>query len=154
MRMAASSQQTSFTDGRSPVVLPPEQHPVLPRSDADQRARGDIKHQREGKPCIINPEPLATLPADSTPCFRVAGAGNEVRYQPGMVDDAGSLVEDRYVVDGQTVRPTRATRLSFVPAALGWIPANLVGWTAFRLLRFLLGLLSRFLPPGKSRGDP
>jgi hypothetical protein len=120
--------------GRSPVLLPPDQRPVLPRSDAATSARGSM-YKREGKTCFFNPEPRTTLGEGLIPCYRVDGVGNRVEYQPGGVDDAGSLYQDVYVVDGQTVLPKRSTRLGFVEAALGWVPANLAGLIALRVAR-------------------
>ena len=77
----------------------------------------------------------------SIDCYRIKGGRPEVSYHPGGVDDAGSLYEDIYVVDGQVVTPRRTVRLGFFDSLLGWVPAAVVAAVVFRLMRAIFARL-------------
>jgi hypothetical protein len=94
-----------------------------------------------------NPEWTPRMQPSITDCYRIEGvrrsAGpTEVNYQPGGVDDAGSLYKDIYVVDGQVVTPRRTIRLGFFEALLGWVPAAVVAAVVFRVMRAIFARLS------------
>jgi hypothetical protein len=134
--------------GRAPVPLPADVVPVLGGSDDASIASGRAPDPATGqpRPCRLwNPtEPYSRGRPDA--CYRLSGRGGQLTYRPGLVDDAGSLYEDRYRVEGRVVTPESTRRLGFFDAAFGWVGANVVGGLAALVARALRALLRRAVP--------
>jgi hypothetical protein len=133
--------------GRDPFTLPPDVVPVID-SEARWIASGQIPDPATGqkRTCNLwNPTDPAHRARPDT-CYRLSGGIGLLQYRPGLVDDAGSLFEDRYRVDGQVVTPESTKRLTFGSTLFGWIAANIAGALAALIARGLRGLLQHALP--------
>ena len=140
--------------GRAPATLPADVVPVI-TSEAVWIASGQIPDPATGqkRACAVWNPTDAAVRARPDACYRLwAGRDGVVIYRPGNVDDAGSLFEDRYRVDGRVITPGRAKRMTFGDAAFGWIAANAAGALAALVARGVRGLLQRALRAREGAG--